>query len=108
MRVPLRSSGPSKVGGVGCAASMCTTSPPTNTGTSQKFLEERRNTSSSSGEYQSAGSGVAGSSGRRAPGMSFHRKVWKVRTSSYRIGYLESTAIPYWPGNTPKPSASSP
>jgi hypothetical protein len=71
-------------------------------------LDERRNTSSSAAEYQSRGSGVAASSGRRAPGMSFHRKVWKVRTSSWRIGCLENTAIPYWPGKLPKPSASSP
>ena len=36
-------------------------------------------TSSSAGEYQSSAAGVAGSSGRRAPGMSFHRKFWNVR-----------------------------
>jgi hypothetical protein len=29
--------------------------------------------------YQSAGAGVAGSSGNNAPGMSFHRNCWKVR-----------------------------
>jgi len=40
--------------------------------------------------------------------MSFHRKVWKVRTSSVAIGCFESTTIAYWPGNTPKPNASSP
>jgi hypothetical protein len=68
---------------------MCTTAPSTSTGTSQKLLEARRKTASSSGEYQSFGAGVFGSSGSRAPGMSFQRKVWKVRTWSVRIGYFE-------------------
>ncbi len=40
--------------------------------------------------------------------MSFHRKFWKVRTSSVTIGYLERIAMPYWPSKTPKPKASSP
>ncbi|BDZ60083.1 hypothetical protein GCM10025872_37400 [Barrientosiimonas endolithica] len=40
------------------------------------------------GENQSFGSGVAGSSGSRAPGMSFHRKFWKVRTRAVSMGYL--------------------
>ena len=32
------------------------------------------------------GAGVAGSSGSIAPGMSFHRKFWKVRTLPVSIG----------------------
>ena len=56
-------------------------SSATRMGTSQWLLDERRKAASSSGEYQSAGAGVAGSSGSRAPGMSFQRKFWKVRIS---------------------------
>ena len=40
--------------------------------------------------------------------MSFQRKCWKVRTSSVAIGYFEYTTMPYWPGKSPKPKASSP
>ena len=40
-------------------------------------------------EYQSAGSGVDGSSGSIAPGMSAHSSVWKVRTAASSIGYFE-------------------
>ena len=75
-------------------------------GMSQCDLLDSRNFSSSAGEYQSAGSGVAGLSGSRAAGMSFHRKCWKVRTRSALIGCLEYTAMPYWPGKKPKPKAS--
>ena len=82
--------------------------PPTSTGTSQCDLLDRRNTSSSAGEYQSAGAAVFGSSGSSAPGMSFQRKCWNVRTASASIGYFESTAMPNCPSNAPKPNASSP
>ena len=51
---------------------------------------------------------VAGSIGSSAPGMSFHRKCWNVRAPSASIGNFENTAMPNWPGNAPKPSASSP
>ena len=44
---------------------------------------------SSAGEYQSAGAAVFGSSGRSAPGMSFQRKFWNVRTPLVSIGCLE-------------------
>ena len=44
---------------------------------------------------QSFGAAVAGSSGSSAPGMSFHRKFWNVRTFSVWIGCLESTTMPY-------------
>ena len=55
-------------------------------GRSQCDLLESRKTSSSAGEYQSAGAGVAGSSGSIAPGMSFQRNFWKVRTLWKSIG----------------------
>jgi hypothetical protein len=61
---------------------------------------------SSACEYQSAGAGVLGSSGSRAPGMSFQRNVWKVRTFAVSIGCIEYTAMPNWPGKKPNPSAS--
>lgn len=76
-------------------------------GTSQWLFEESRNTSSSSLEYQSAGCGVAGSSGKSAPGMSFQRNRWPVRMSSYAIGNREYTAMPSCPGKAPNPKASS-
>jgi hypothetical protein len=71
-------------------------------------LDESRKTASSAALYQSAGAAVAGSSGRIAPGMSFHRNFWKVRTWPVRIGYIEYTAIPNCPGKRPNPKASSP
>ena len=71
---------------------------PTLIGRSQWDLLDSRKTSSSAGEYQSAGVDVAGSSGSIAPGMSFQRKCWKVRMSRYLIGYFEKTASPNWPG----------
>ena len=60
------------------------------------------------GEYQSKGSGVSGLSGSSAPGMSRHRNLRKVRTCSRSIGNRDSSAMAYWPGNSPKPSASAP
>ena len=89
MRLPLRSSGPSKTGGVGWETRKWTVLRPIRTGRSKWDFEDSRTTSSSSGEYQSAGSGVAGSSGSSAPGMSFHRKCWKVRTRAVSMGYFE-------------------
>ena len=86
MRVPLRSSAPSKVGGVGCATRKCTVLCSMRIGRSQCDLLESRTWSSSAGEYQSAGAAVAGSSGSSAPGMSFQRNVWKVRTLWVSIG----------------------
>ena len=56
--------------------------PSTSIGTSQCDFDDSRSTASSSGEYQSAGSGVAGSSGRRAPGIDAHSRFWNVRTWS--------------------------
>ncbi len=88
--MPLRSSGPSKTGGVGWETRKCTVLFSARViGTSQCDLLESRKTACSSGEYQSAGAGVAGLSGSFAPGMSFHRKCWKVRTSSVAMGYFE-------------------
>ncbi len=75
---------------MGCETRKCTgLRPGTLIGTSQCDFDESRKTSSSAGEYQSAFAGVAGSSGSSAPGMSFHRKCRKVRTSSVAIGYFE-------------------
>jgi hypothetical protein len=82
--VPFRSSAPSKTGGVGWLTRKWTVSFLIRIGTSQWLFDESRNTSSSSGEYQL--SPVAGSMGRRAPGMSLQRKRWKVRTPSGSIG----------------------
>ncbi len=62
---------------------------PIEIGRSQWLLEDSRTTASSAGEYQSAGAVVGGSSGSSAPGMSFQRKFWNVRTSSRSIGYFE-------------------
>ncbi len=62
---------------------------PTRIGTSQWDLLESRTWASSAGLYQSAGSGVAGSSGSRAPGMSAQRNRWKVRTWRSWIGWRE-------------------
>src|SRR5919106_6512768 len=76
-------------------------------GTSQWLFDDRRKTSSSSGEYQSAGPGFDGSSGRSAPGMSFHRNIWNVRILAVSIGKREYTAIPNCPGKKPNPNASS-
>ena len=56
--------------------------PSTSIGTSQCDFDDSRNTASSSGEYQSAGSGVAGSSGNRAPGTDAHSRFWNVLTWS--------------------------
>jgi hypothetical protein len=81
--------------------------PSVSIGTSQCDFDDRRTPASSSAENQSASSGVAGSSGSSAPGMSAQRNVWKVRTSSRTIGCIEYTAIPNWPGKAPKPNASS-
>ena len=55
-------------------------------GTSQCDLLLSRKTASSSGEYHC--SPVAGLTGSIAPGMSFHRKCWNVRTAAVSIGYL--------------------
>ena len=51
--------------------------PSTSIGTSQCDFDDNRITPSSSGEYQSAGSAVAGSSGNRAPGTDAHNRFWK-------------------------------
>ena len=80
--------------------------PSTSIGTSQCDFDDNRNTASSSGEYQSAGSGVAGSSGNRAPGTDAHNRFWNVLTWSSTIGNRDSTTIPYWPGKSPNPKAS--
>src|SRR5687767_13564400 len=80
--------------------------PGTSIGMSQWLFDESRKMSSSAGEYQSAGAGVLGSSGSKAPGMSSQRKSWNVRTSLVRIGYFEYTTIPNWPGKNPNPNAS--
>jgi predicted ATPase len=65
LRVPLRSSGPSKIGAVGWLTRKWTRLPRLSSiGRSQVLFDERRKMSSSSGEYQSAGAGVAGSSGQ--------------------------------------------
>jgi hypothetical protein len=69
-------------------------------GTSQWLLEESGNTASSGGEYQPAGS--------LAPGMSRHRNFRKVRALGASIGNRDSSTMAYWPGNSPKPSASWP
>jgi hypothetical protein len=45
-------------------------------------LGGKRYTFNSAAEYQSAGAGVPGSSGSLAPGISLHRKNWKVRMLS--------------------------
>ena len=42
----------------------------------------------------------------RLPGMSFHRKFWKVRTLV--TSYFEKTVKPNLPPNSPKPKASLP
>ena len=73
---------------------------------SQWLFEDSRTTSSSSRLNQSAGSGVFGSSGSSAPGMSRHNSVWKVRTWSRSKGSIDRIAMPYWPGKAPKPKAS--
>ncbi len=101
--MPLRSSGPSNTGGVGWLTRKCTAFLPISIGTSQWDFEERRNTSSSAGEYHGV---PGGSSGSSAPGMSFHKKFWNVRMPEKSIGYLEYTAIPNWPGKKPNPNAS--
>ncbi len=56
---------------------------------SQWLFDDSRKIASSSGLYQSLGAAVLASSGSKAPGMSFHRKVWKVRIWSVRISYFE-------------------
>ena len=58
-------------------------------GRSQWLFDESRKTFCSAGEYQSAGAGVAGSSGASLPGMSFQRNFWKVRMPVTSIGYIE-------------------
>jgi hypothetical protein len=96
------------VGGVGCETRKCTVSRPSFTGTSQCDFDDSRRTFRISGEYQSLGAAVAGSSGSIAFGMSFQRKFWKVRALRVSIGYLDSTSMPYWPSNRPNPCASLP
>ena len=61
---------------------------PISIGKSQWLFDDSLKIASSAEEYQSAGAVVFGSSGRRAPGMSFQRN-WNVRTPAVSIGYLD-------------------
>jgi hypothetical protein len=82
LRTPLRSSGPSKTGGVGWLTRKWTRPSGVRTGRSQCDFEDRRSCDHTSGAIPVLP--VFGSTGDFAPGIALHFSIWKLRIARRR------------------------